>query len=101
MLSTTLYMDKETELNIEEVDNRFCLKLNKLFDYDLSIVGQREVFEKIYEILEQNLYDELTYKELEEEVINKEILTGQAQDKIDRLQEKVEFLQGRRVINER
>ncbi|NFC76714.1 hypothetical protein EXM99_08135 [Clostridium botulinum] len=101
MLSTTLYMDQETELNIEEVDNRFCLKLNKLFDYNLSIVGQREVFEKLHEFLEKNLYDELTYEKLEEELINKEILMGQAQDKIDKLQEKVEFLQGRRVINER
>ncbi|RUT53405.1 hypothetical protein NPD9_1720 [Clostridium botulinum] len=101
MLSTTLYMDKETELNIEEVDNRFCLKLSKKFDYDLSIVCTREVLEKIQNFLGKNLYDELTYKELEEELINKEILMGQAQDKIDRLQEKVEFLQGRRVINER
>jgi len=101
MLSSTLYMDKETELTMDQQDNRFCLKLSQLFNYDLSIVGQREVFEKLHEFLEKNLYDELTYKELEEELINKEILMGQAQDKIDRLQEKVEFLQGRRVINER
>ncbi|MHB9947417.1 hypothetical protein CF095_18960 [Clostridium botulinum] len=95
MLSATLYADKETEINIEGENISFLLKLNKLFEYDLSIVGRREVFEKIYEALGKSLYDELTYKELEEELINKEILAGQAQDKIDRLQEKIDFLQGR------
>lgn len=93
MLSTTLYADKETEINIEGEDISFLLKLNKLFEYDLSIVGRREVFEKIYEELGKSLYDELTYKELEEELINKEILMGQAQDKIDSLENRIEFLQ--------
>ncbi len=95
MLSSTLYADKETKLTMNQQDDRFCLKLSKMFDCDLSIVGQREVFEKLHEFLEKNLYDELTYKELEEELINKEILAGQAQDKIDRLQDKIDFLQGR------
>ncbi|NFO72000.1 hypothetical protein FDC51_17950 [Clostridium botulinum] len=95
MLSTTLYADKETEINIEGENVSFLLKLNKLFEYDLTIVGGRKVFEKIYEALGKSLYDELTYKELEEELINKEILAGQAQDKIDKLQEKIDFLQGR------
>jgi len=95
MLSSTLYADKETELTMNQQDDRFCLKLSKIFDYDLSIVGQREIFEKLHEFLEKNLYDELTYKELEEELINKEILAGQAQDKIDRLQDMIDFLQRR------
>lgn len=95
MLSTTLYMDQETELNIEEVDNRYTLNLSSIFNYDLGIVGTRKMFERLHEFLEKNLYDELTYKELEEELINKEILAGQAQDKIDRLQDRIDFLQGR------
>ncbi|NFO72095.1 hypothetical protein FDC51_18445, partial [Clostridium botulinum] len=74
MLSTTLYMNKETELNIEEVDNRFCLKLSQLFSYDLSIVGERQTFEKLLEFLEQNLYDEITTNELYEKLVEKELL---------------------------
>ncbi|MCC5429074.1 hypothetical protein LMP49_18605, partial [Clostridium botulinum] len=62
MLSSTLYADKETQFSIEENEGRFCLKLSKLFDYDLSIVGQREVFEKLNTILELKLYEEKTYK---------------------------------------
>ncbi|NFP92382.1 hypothetical protein [Clostridium sporogenes] len=93
MLSTTLYMDQETELNIEEVDNRFCLKLNKLFDYDLSIVGQREVFEKLLELIEQNLYDETTTNELYEKLVEKELLLEQAESQIQSLEDRIEFLQ--------
>nr|WP_205611226.1 hypothetical protein [Clostridium sporogenes] len=86
-------MDQETELNIEEVDNRFCLKLNKLFDYDLSIVGQREVFEKLLELIEQNLYDETTTNELYEKLVEKELLLEQAESQIQSLEDRIEFLQ--------
>ncbi|BDB00419.1 hypothetical protein CBOS2020_04930 [Clostridium botulinum] len=50
------------------------LKLDKLFDYDLSIIGRREVFEKVCAVLERNLFDCPSYKELEEQLINKELL---------------------------
>ncbi|EEZ28333.1 hypothetical protein MHI65_000581 [Clostridium botulinum] len=50
------------------------LKLDKLFDYDLSIIGRREVFEKVCDVLERNLFDCPSYKELEEQLINKELL---------------------------
>lgn len=93
MLSTTLYMDKETELNIEEVDNRFCLKLNKLFDYDLSIVGERQTFEKLLEFLEQNLYDEITTNELYKKLVEKELLLEQSESQIQTLEDRIEFLQ--------
>ncbi|MBN3385897.1 hypothetical protein [Clostridium botulinum] len=92
MLSASLYMDKETELNIEEVNNRFCLNLTKMFGYDLRIVGTRETFERIYEILESNLY-EYSYRELEEQLVNKELLLEQAHDKIQSLEDRIEFLQ--------
>lgn len=93
MLSSTLYMDKETELAMDEKDNRFCLKLSKIFDYDLSIVGQREIFENLNTILELKLYEEKTYKELEEELINKELILEQSKDKIQSLEDRIEFLQ--------
>ncbi|KEI87688.1 hypothetical protein N492_12200 [Clostridium botulinum B2 267] len=93
MLSTTLYADKETQLSIEENEGRFCLKLSKLFDYDLSIVGQREVFEKLNTILELKLYEEKTYKELEEQLINKELLLEEAQNQIEYLKNRIIFLE--------
>ncbi|HDK7215193.1 TPA: hypothetical protein PTV45_000553 [Clostridium botulinum] len=93
MLSSTLYADKETELAMDEKDNRFCLRLSQLFNYDLSIVGQREIFEKIYEVLEQNLYDEDTNSELYEKLVEKELLLEQAESQIQSLQDRIEFLQ--------
>ncbi|KIN79789.1 hypothetical protein, partial [Clostridium botulinum] len=72
---------------------RFCLKLSKLFDYDLSIVGQREVFEKLNTILELKLYEEKTYKELEEQLINKELLLEEAQNQIEYLKNRIIFLE--------
>ena len=78
---------------MDEKDNRFCLKLSKIFDYDLSIVGQREIFENLNTILELKLYEEKTYKELEEELINKELILEQAKDKIQSLEDRIEFLQ--------
>ncbi|HDK7165895.1 hypothetical protein EXM98_04905 [Clostridium botulinum] len=93
MLSTTLYADKETQFSIEENEGRFCLKLSKLFDYDLSIVGQREVFEKLNTILELKLYEEKTYKELEEQLINKELLLEEAQNQIEYLKNRIIFLE--------
>ncbi|NCI22124.1 hypothetical protein EXM36_17025 [Clostridium botulinum] len=93
MLSSTLYADKETELTMDEKDNRFCLRLNKLFDYDLSIVGERKLFEKLQEFLEANLYDEVTYQELEEEIAVKELLLEQAESQIQSLEDRIEFLQ--------
>ncbi|KOY64176.1 hypothetical protein [Clostridium sporogenes] len=93
MLSSTLYMDKETELTMDQQDDRFCLKLSQLFNYDLSIVGQREVFEKLNTILELKLYEEKTYKELEQQLINKELLLEQAESRIQSLEERIEFLQ--------
>ncbi|MBE1304528.1 hypothetical protein G4W71_10895 [Clostridium botulinum] len=93
MLSTTLYADEETQLSIEENEGRFCLKLSKLFDYDLSIVGQREVFEKLNTILELKLYEEKTYKELEEQLINKELLLEEAQNQIEYLKNRIIFLE--------
>ncbi|MBE1306213.1 hypothetical protein G4W71_19675 [Clostridium botulinum] len=93
MLSTTLYMDKKTELTMDQDDNRFCLKLGKLFDYDLSIVGQREVFEKLHEFLEKNLYDETTANEIYEKLVEKELLLEQAESQIQSLEDRIEFLQ--------
>ncbi|KEI94453.1 hypothetical protein N496_19875 (plasmid) [Clostridium botulinum A2B3 87] len=84
-------MDKETEVNIRDADNTFCLNLNKLFDFDLSIVGKRQVFEKIYETLEENLY-EYSYRELEEQLVNKELLLEQAQSEIECLKERINLL---------
>ncbi|MCR1166763.1 hypothetical protein NE169_15620 [Clostridium botulinum] len=93
MLSSTLYADKETQFSIEENEGRFCLKLSKLFDYNLSIVGQREVFEKLNTILELKLYEEKTYKELEEQLINKELLLEEAQNQIEYLKNRIIFLE--------
>ncbi|MBD5572360.1 hypothetical protein HYH82_15455 [Clostridium botulinum] len=93
MLSSTLYADKETQFSIEENEGRFCLKLSKLFDYDLRIVGQREVFEKLNTILELKLYEEKTYKELEEQLINKELLLEEAQNQIEYLKNRIIFLE--------
>ncbi|WP_251861291.1 hypothetical protein [Clostridium sp. Marseille-Q2269] len=93
MLDTILYIDKETEVTIEEEDNAFLLKLDKLFDYDLSIVGEREFFQKVYEVLESNLFDCPSYKELEENLINRELLLEEAKNKIESLQNKIDFLQ--------
>ncbi|AUM89192.1 hypothetical protein RSJ15_16340 [Clostridium botulinum] len=93
MLSSTLYADKETELAMEEKDNRFCLRLSQLFNYDFSIVAERKLFEKLHEFLEKNLYDEVTYQELEEEIAAKELLLEQAESQIQALQDRTEFLQ--------
>ncbi|NFH48639.1 hypothetical protein FC976_15785 [Clostridium sporogenes] len=93
MLSSTLYMDKETELTMDQQDDRFCLKLSKMFDYDLSIVGERQVFEELLELLEQNLYDEITTNELYEKLTEKEFILEQAESQIQSLQDRIEFLQ--------
>ncbi|MBY6846752.1 hypothetical protein HYI19_18330 [Clostridium botulinum] len=93
MLSTTLYMDKETELTMDQHDNRFCLKLSKLFDYDLSIIGEKEVFEKLLELIEKNLYDETTTNELYERLVEKELLLEQSESQIQSLEDRIEFLQ--------
>ncbi|MHB9946932.1 hypothetical protein CF095_16350 [Clostridium botulinum] len=93
MLTTTLYANKEFEVNIEETENTFCLKLSKLFDYDLSIIGTRDVFEKIYQMLENNLFDCPRYRELEAKLINKELLLEEAQSQIECLKDKIDFLQ--------
>ncbi|EKS4345819.1 hypothetical protein QB607_003856 [Clostridium botulinum] len=93
MLSTTLYMNKETELTMDQQDDRFCLKLSQIFNYDLSIVGERQVFEKLLEILERNLYDEDTNNELYEKLIEKELLLEQAESQIQSLEDRIEFLQ--------
>lgn len=93
MLSSTLYADKETELAMDEKDNRFCLRLSQLFNYDLSIVGERQVFEKLLEILERNLYDEDTNNELYEKLVEKELLLEQAESQIQSLEDRIEFLQ--------
>ncbi|WP_242844830.1 hypothetical protein [Clostridium botulinum] len=51
------------------------LKLYKLFDeYALSIIGRREVLEKVCDVLPSNLFDCPIYSELEEQLINKELL---------------------------
>ncbi|NFF77544.1 hypothetical protein FDF69_20140 [Clostridium sporogenes] len=93
MLSSTLYMDKETELTMDQQDDRFCLKLSQLFNYDLSIVAERKLFEKLLEILERNLYDEDTNNELYEKLVEKELLLEQAQSQIQSLEDRIEFLQ--------
>ncbi|APC81454.1 TPA: hypothetical protein ACXDAZ_003505 [Clostridium botulinum] len=93
MLSSTLYADKETELAMEEKENRFCLRLSQLFNYDFSIVAERKLFEKLHEFLEKNLYDEVTYQELEEEIAAKELLLEQAESQIQTLEDRIEFLQ--------
>ncbi|GEM_PF-2133097 len=93
MLSSTLYMYKETELTMDQQDDRFCLKLSQLFNYDLSIAAERPVFEKLLEFLEQNLYDEDTNNELYEKLVEKELLLEQAQSQIQSLQDRIEFLQ--------
>ena len=93
MLSSTLYMDKETELTMDQQDDRFCLKLGNSFEYDLSIVGQREVFEKLLELIEKNLYDETTTNEIYEKLTEKELLLEQAESQIQSLEDRIEFLQ--------
>ncbi|ENJ9653506.1 hypothetical protein AB2T14_001114 [Clostridium botulinum] len=93
MLSSTLYMDKETELTMDQQDDGFCLKLSQIFNYDLSIVGERQVFEKLLEILERNLYDEDTNNELYEKLVEKELLLEQAESQIQSLEDRIEFLQ--------
>ncbi|NFO72336.1 hypothetical protein FDC51_19805, partial [Clostridium botulinum] len=74
MLTSELYADKETQLTMDQQDDGFCLKLSQLFNYDLSIVGERQTFEKLLEFLEQNLYDEITTNELYEKLVEKELL---------------------------
>lgn len=93
MLTSELYADKETELTMDQQDDRFCLKLSQIFNYDLSIVGERQVFEKLLEILERNLYDEDTNNELYEKLVEKELLLEQAQSQIQSLEDRIEFLQ--------
>ncbi|PIH02829.1 hypothetical protein [Clostridium combesii] len=92
MIDTTLYIDKETEVNIQEDDDSFLLKLDKLFDYDLSIIGRREVFEKVCDVLESNLFDCPSYRELEEQLINKELLLEEAQNQLECLKDRIDFL---------
>ncbi|NFF68925.1 hypothetical protein FDJ64_18390, partial [Clostridium sporogenes] len=91
MLTSELYADKETELTMDQQDDRFCLKLSQIFNYDLSIVGERQVFEKLLEILERNLYDEDTNNELYEKLVEKELLLEQAQSQIQSLEDRIEF----------
>ncbi|KOM97240.1 hypothetical protein ACP49_09210 [Clostridium botulinum] len=93
MLSSTLYADKETQLTMDQQDDRFCLKLSQIFNYDLSIVGQREVFEKLVELIEKNLYDETTANEIYEKLVEKELLLEQAESQIQSLEDGIEFLQ--------
>ncbi|MBO0561553.1 hypothetical protein EXQ37_18335 [Clostridium botulinum] len=93
MLTSELYADKETELTMDQQDDRFCLKLSQIFNYDLSIVGERQVFEKLLEILERNLYDEDTNNELYEKLVEKELLLEQAESQIQSLEDRIEFLQ--------
>ncbi|NFH33597.1 hypothetical protein FDC49_18385 [Clostridium sporogenes] len=93
MLTSELYADKETELTMDQQDDRFCLKLSQIFNYDLSIVGERQVFEKLLEILERNLYDEDTNNELYEKLVGKELLLEQAESQIQSLEDRIEFLQ--------
>lgn len=51
------------------------VKIHKLFDeYALSIIGRREVPQKVYDVLPSNLSDCPIYSELEEQLINKELL---------------------------
>lgn len=95
MLDSTLYADKETKITIKEINDRFCLKLSELFKYDLDIVGTRQVFENIHEVLENNLFEDISYKELSEELSNKELLLEQARSEIDGLKSRIEFLEGR------
>ncbi|MHB9950751.1 hypothetical protein CF055_17210 [Clostridium botulinum] len=93
MLTSELYADKETQLIMDQQDDRFCLKLSQLFNYDLSIVGQREVFEKLLELIEKNLYDETTTNGLYERLVEKELLLEQAESQIQSLEDRIEFLQ--------
>ncbi|ACO84006.1 hypothetical protein [Clostridium botulinum] len=66
MADTVSYIDKEKELNIQEDDGFFLLKLDKLFDeYALSIIVRREVLQKVYDVLPSSLFDCPIYGELE------------------------------------
>lgn len=93
MIATTLYANNEVDINIEEHDERFCLNLTKLFDYDFSIVAERKLLEKLLEILERNLYDKDTNSELYEKLVEKELLLEQAESQIQSLEDRIEFLQ--------
>lgn len=93
MMISTLYADEETEVIFLEEKNNLTLKLIKLFESDLTIIGKRELFEKIYEALEQNLYDEDTNSELYEKLVEKELLLEQAESQIQSLEDRIEFLQ--------
>lgn len=48
MVGTTLYANNEVDINIAEHDDRFCLNLTKLFDFDLSIVGERSYLKNFW-----------------------------------------------------
>lgn len=93
MMVSTLYAGKKTEVMFLQEKDNYSLKLSNLFQNDLTIIGQRELFEKIYEILEQNLYDEDTNNELYEKLVEKELLLEQAQSQIQSLEDRIEFLQ--------
>ncbi|MHB9927916.1 hypothetical protein [Clostridium botulinum] len=93
MLTSELYADKETQLIMDQQDDRFCLKLSQLFNYDLSIIGEKEVFEKLLELIEKNLYDETTTNEIYEKLVEKELLLEQAESQIQSLEDRIEFLQ--------
>ncbi|MHB9925444.1 hypothetical protein [Clostridium botulinum] len=92
MLTSELYADKQTQLTMDQQGDGFCLKLSKMFDYDLSIVGQKDLFEKLLELIEKNLYDETT-NELYEKLVEKELLLEQAESQIQTLEDRIEFLQ--------
>ncbi|EPY2306822.1 hypothetical protein ACXATD_002490 [Clostridium sporogenes] len=93
MLNTTLYIDKnsDTELRVQEdKEDIFLLNISEMFNFDLDIVGPRKLFERIYEILESNLY-EYSYVELEKKLANTELLLEDAQTKIEGLEERLEL----------
>lgn len=93
MTNTKLNADKNSEVSLYSEGENFILRICHLFEDDLTLVASRELFEKIYEVLEQNLYDEDTNNELYEKLVEKELLLEQAQSQIQSLQDRIEFLQ--------
>nr|DAK04233.1 MAG TPA: hypothetical protein [Caudoviricetes sp.] len=93
MTISKVVADKNSEVSLYSEDEYIVLRICHLFEDDLTIFSQRELFEKIYEVLEQNLYDEDTNNELYEKLVEKELLLEQAQSQIQSLQDRIEFLQ--------
>ncbi|MGO5072380.1 hypothetical protein ACTQ4K_00265 [Clostridium sporogenes] len=93
MTTSKVVADKNSEVSLYNEGENLVMRICHLFEDDLILVASRELFEKIYEVLEINLYDEDTNNELYEKLVEKELLLEQAQSQIQSLEDRIEFLQ--------